>query len=196
MVRTASTMLPLGTRAPEFALPSVHNGSRVALADFAGAPATLVMFICNHCPYVKHVAPELARIGVEYAARGVAIIAISSNDATAYPDDAPEELSREAKLLGYTFEYLHDESQDVAKAYHAACTPEFYVFDRTLELAYRGQLDGSRPKNDIPLTGADLRAALDEVLAGRPVTIDQYPGIGCNIKWKDAPAYFNPKGVV
>jgi peroxiredoxin len=196
MVRTASTMLPLGTRAPDFALPSVHDGRIVALKDFAGAPATLVMFICNHCPYVKHVAPELARIGAEYARRGVAIIAIAPNDAAEYPDDAPAELSREAKRLGYTFAYVHDETQAVAKAYHAACTPEFYVFDKALELAYRGQLDGSRPKNDIPLTGVDLRAALDAVLAGRPVMIDQYPGIGCNIKWKTPPEYFNPKGIV
>jgi peroxiredoxin len=195
MVRTASTMLPLGTRAPDFALPSVHDGRLTALRDFAGAPATLVMFICNPCPYVKHVAPELARLGVEYSARGVAIIAISPNDADAYPDDAPAELSREAKRLGYTFAYVHDESQAVAKAYQAACTPEFYLFDAALELAYRGQLDASRPKNDIPLTGGDLRAALDEVLAGKAVSIDQYPGIGCNIKWKEAPEYFNPRGV-
>jgi peroxiredoxin len=196
MVRTASTMLPLGTRAPDFALPSVHDGRIVALKVFAGAPATLVMFICNHCPYVKHVAPELARLGADYAKRGVAIIAISSNDADEYPDDAPAELSREARRLGYTFAYVHDASQAVAKAYHAACTPEFYVFDKALELAYRGQLDGSRPKNDIPLTGVDLRAALDSVLAGQPVTIDQYPGIGCNIKWRTPPEYFNAKGIV
>jgi len=195
MVRTASTMLPLGTRAPDFALPSVHDGRPVALKDFAGAPATLVMFICNHCPYVKHVAPELAHIGVEYAKRGVAIIAISSNDAAEYPDDAPAELAREAKRQGYTFAYVHDASQDVAKAYHAACTPEFYLFDAALELAYRGQLDSSRRKNDIPPTGADLRAALEAVLAGRPVEGDQYPGIGWNIKWKSAPEYVNPRGV-
>jgi peroxiredoxin len=195
MVRTASTMLPLGTRAPDFALPSVHDGRPVALKDFAGAPATLVMFICNHCPYVKHVAPELARIGAEYGKRGVAIIAISSNDADEYPDDAPAELSREARRLGYTFAYVYDASQVVAKAYQAACTPEFYLFDGALELVYRGQLDGSRPKNDIPLTGGDLRRALDAVLAGEPVADDQYPGIGCNIKWKSPPDYFNPRGI-
>jgi peroxiredoxin len=195
MVRTASTMLPLGTRAPDFALPSVQDGTVVALRDFAGAPATLVMFICNHCPYVKHVAPELARIGREYAAKGVAIVGISANDAVAYPDDAPQELATEARARGYVFPVLYDESQAVAKAYHAACTPEFYLFDRALELVYRGQLDDSRPKNGVPLTGRDLRAALDAVLAGRPVSDDQYPGIGCNIKWKVAPEYFNPKGV-
>jgi peroxiredoxin len=195
MVRTASTMLPLGTRAPDFALPSVHDGRVIALKDFAGAPATLVMIICNHCPYVKHVAPELARIGVEYAARGVAIIAIAPNDAVAYPDDAPAELSREAQRLGYTFAYVHDDAQSIAKAYHAACTPEFYLFDAALELVYRGQLDGSRPNNGVPLTGADLRAALEAVLNGTPVTDDQYPGIGCNIKWKSPPVYFKPVGV-
>lgn len=194
MVRTASTMLALGTRAPEFTLPRVEGGGAVSLREFAGAPATVVMFLCAHCPYVKHVAPALAPLTAEFAARGVAVIGIASNDATAYPEDAPAELARDARARGYTFTYLYDESQDVAKAYHAACTPDFYVFDAALQLAYRGQFDASRPKNDLPVTGADLRAAVEAVLAGAPVPEPQYPSIGCNIKWKDAPQYFDPKG--
>ena len=190
MVRTASTMLALGTRAPACALPRVDDGRVLALRDLAGAPATLVIFLCAHCPYVKHVAPALAALTTEYLARGVAVVGISSNDAQAYPDDAPEALATDAALRGYRFPYLYDESQAVAKAYHAACTPDFYVFDGELRLAYRGQFDASRPRNDRPVTGADLRAALDAVLAGTPVPTPQYPSIGCNIKWKDAPDYF------
>jgi peroxiredoxin len=194
MVRTASTMLDLGTQAPEFALPRVDTGKVVALRDLAGAPATLVVFLCAHCPYVKHVAPVLAALTAEYIKRGVAIVGIASNDATAYPDDAPEALASDAAERGYKFSYLYDESQAVAKAYHAACTPDFFVFDGNRRLAYRGQFDASRPRNDLPVTGADLRAALDAVLAGTPVPKPQYPSIGCNIKWKDAPAYFKPTG--
>lgn len=194
MVRTASTMLDLGTQAPEFALPRVDTGKVVALRDLAGAPATLVVFLCAHCPYVKHVAPVLAALTAEYIKRGVAIVGIASNDATAYPDDAPEALASDAVERGYKFSYLYDESQAVAKAYHAACTPDFFVFDGNRRLAYRGQFDASRPRNDLPVTGADLRAALDAVLAGTPVPKPQYPSIGCNIKWKDAPAYFKPTG--
>ncbi|WKW11044.1 thioredoxin family protein [Pseudogemmatithrix spongiicola] len=190
MVRTASTMLELGTKAPDFSLPRVEDGRHVALSEFAGAPATLVVFLCAHCPYVKHVAPALATLVQEYQARGVAVIGISSNDATAYPDDAPEALAAEARERGYTFPILYDESQAVAKAYRAACTPDFYLFDRDLLLAYRGQFDASRPKNDLPVTGADLRAALDAVLAGAAVPEPQVPSIGCNIKWKQAPEYF------
>lgn len=195
MVRTASTMLQLGTQAPEFALSRVDTGRVVALRDLAGAPATLVMFLCGHCPYVKHVAPVLATLTAEYMKRGVAIVGIASNDATAYPDDAPDALARDAAERGYQFSYLYDESQAVAKAYHAACTPDFFLFDKDRRLAYRGQFDASRPRNDLPVTGADLRAALDAVLAGTPVPKPQYPSIGCNIKWKDAPDYFKPEGV-
>ncbi len=190
MVRTASTMLELGTKAPAFSLPRVDDGRLVSLEEFSGAPATLVIFLCAHCPYVKHVAPALATLAQEYQTRGVAVIAISSNDAEAYPDDAPSALAADALARGYTFPLLYDESQSVAKSYRAACTPDFYVFDRDLLLAYRGQLDASRPKNDLPVTGADLRAALDAVLAGEPVPEPQVPSIGCNIKWKVAPDYF------
>ncbi len=190
MVRTASTMLALGTPAPGFALPRVDDGRTLALRDLAGAPATLVIFMCAHCPYVKHVAPALATLAREYQARGVAVVGISSNDAAAYPEDAPEALAADARARGYTFPLLYDESQAVAKAYRAACTPDFYLFDRDLLLVYRGQFDASRPSSDRPVTGADLRAALDAVLAGAPVPEPQVPSIGCNIKWKDAPDYF------
>jgi peroxiredoxin len=187
-------MLQLGTQAPEFALPRVDTGKVVALRDLAGAPATLVIFLCAHCPYVKHIAPVLAALTAEYIKRGVAIVGIASNDATAYPDDAPEALASDAAERGYRFSYLYDESQAVAKAYHAACTPDFFLFDGDRRLAYRGQFDASRPRNDLPVTGADLRGALDAVLAGTPAPKPQYPSIGCNIKWKDAPEYFKPNG--
>ncbi|MEX2181441.1 MAG: thioredoxin family protein [Gemmatimonadaceae bacterium] len=186
MVRTASTMLALGTVAPGFSLPNVVDGRSVSLDDYATSDAFLVMFICNHCPYVKHVAAELARLGADYQPRKVAVVAISSNDIVSTPDDSPAEMAREAKRRGYTFPYLFDESQAVAKAYQAACTPEFYVFDKARTLVYRGQLDDSRPQNGVPVTGRDVRAALDAVLAGRPVEGEQIPSIGCNIKWKDA----------
>lgn len=191
-------MLALGTVAPDFALPDL-DGRTVTLAGRAPmaqgeavprAPrAYLVMFICNHCPYVKHVADHLARLGVEYQAKGVAMFAINSNDAIAYPDDSPEAMRREARERGYTFPYLYDESQDVAKAYRAACTPDFYLFDAERRLVYRGQLDGSRPKNDVPVTGADLRHALDAVLAGTTPSAEQFPSLGCNIKWRESPGY-------
>jgi thiol-disulfide isomerase/thioredoxin len=164
----------------------------VALGDFAGSPALLVMFICNHCPFVQHVRAELARLGREYAAKGVAVVAINSNDATKHPDDAPDRMKLEREQVGYTFPYLYDETQAVAKAYGAACTPDFYLFDRARELVYRGQLDDSRPGNGKPVTGKDLRAALDSVLAGRAPAAEQRPSVGCNIKWRagNAPAYF------
>jgi peroxiredoxin len=192
MVRTPSTMLPLGTPAPDFSLPNV-DGSTVTLADVAGAKATLVMFICNHCPFVKHVADELAALGRDYAGRGVGVVAISSNDAATHPADSPEQMVHEAEQRGYVFPYLYDETQEVAQAYHAACTPDFFLFDGSRKLVYRGQLDSSRPGNGIPVTGADLRAALDAVLAGRPVVADQIPSLGCNIKWKpgNEPPYFS-----
>jgi peroxiredoxin len=177
-------MLPLGTPAPEFALPDTDNGKIVSLRDFAGAPAKLVMFLCNHCPFVKHVRAELARIGRDYQPRGVALFGISSNDVMQYPDDSPEAMVKEKREAGYTFPYLYDESQDVARAYQAACTPDFFLFDRNNTLVYRGQLDDSRPSNGMPVTGTDVRAALDAVLSGKPVLPEQKPSIGCNIKWK------------
>jgi peroxiredoxin len=191
MVAVPSTMLALGTRAPDFALPDTE-GHTVTLADFERAPALLVMFICNHCPYVQHVRGELAKVGREYGEQGVGIVAISSNDVAQYPDDGPEAMGEEKKRAGYTFPYLYDERQAVAQAYRAACTPDLFLFDQARRLVYRGQLDDSRPKSDIPVTGKDLRAALDAVLAGRPVPEIQKPSIGCNIKWKpgNVPAWF------
>lgn len=184
MAATPSTMHPLGTPAPAFSLPDTVSGKRVALEDFNGKPALLVMFICNHCPFVKHIRAELARLGRDYAPKGVGTVAVSSNDAKMYPDDSPARMKAEAAQAGYTFPYLYDESQSVAKAFKAACTPDFFLFDKSRKLVYRGQLDGSRPKNTEPVTGADLRAALDAVLAENPVAAQQWPSIGCNIKWK------------
>jgi len=196
MVKTASTMLPLGTKAPDFSLPNV-DGSTVRLQDFEGAPALLVIFMCNHCPFVIHVSEELAKLAKEYQDKRVAVVGISSNDITTHPDDSPEKMREEVERRGYTFPYLYDETQEVAKAYHAACTPDFYVFDKDQKLAYRGQMDDSRPDSGIPVTGKDLRAALDAALAGQPVPEPQKPSIGCNIKWKSGsePQYFNPAGV-
>jgi peroxiredoxin len=182
MAATPSVMMPLGTRAPEFALPDT-DGRIVRRTDFQDAPALLVMFICNHCPYVQHVRAELARLGREYSERGVGIVAISSNDAERYPADSPERMKEEKQTAGYMFPYLHDETQDVARAYGAACTPDFFLFDAAGALVYRGQLDDSRPGNGRPVTGRDLRAAMDAVLARQPVPADQKPSIGCNIKW-------------
>jgi peroxiredoxin len=191
MVLTESTMLPLGTPAPDFRLPD-PDGHEVALGDLAGAPALLVAFLCNHCPFVKHVREAFAALAKEYQARGVAVVGISSNDFEAYPDDSPERMKAEARQAGYTFPYLVDASQEVAQAYKAACTPDFFVFDAERRLAYRGQMDSSRPGNGRPNDGADLRAALDAVLEGRPVPEPQRPSAGCNIKWKpgNAPAWF------
>jgi peroxiredoxin len=191
MVRTPSTMLPLGTRAPDFALPNV-DGRTVTLADSAGPKGTLVMFICNHCPFVKHVADQLAALGRDCLPRGIGVVAISSNDVSSHPADSPEQMVHEAEDRGYVFPYLYDETQEVAHAYHAACTPDFFLFDGDCKLAYRGQLDSSRPGNEIPVTGADLRAAIDALVAGRPVATEQRPSLGCNIKWKagNEPAYF------
>jgi len=191
MVATPSTMLPLGTAAPDFRLPDTA-GRRVGRDEFAGAPALLVAFLCNHCPFVQHLRGELARFGREYQARGLAVVAVSSNDVGAYPDDSPEKMAEEVEKVGYTFPYLFDETQEVAKAYRAACTPDFFLFDAARRLVYRGQFDASRPGNGVPVTGADLRAAADAVLAGRPAPAEQRPSIGCNIKWKpgNAPDYF------
>jgi peroxiredoxin len=192
MVQTASTMmLPLGARAPAFELPDLSSRA-VSLASFEGAPALLVAFICSHCPFVKHVRAGFASLAAEYQARGVAVVAIASNDTQAYPQDGPEGMAAEAKEAGYGFPYLFDETQDVAKAYGAACTPDFFVFDEQRRLFYRGQMDASRPGNGVPVTGADLRAALDAALAGRPAPSEQRPSLGCNIKWKpgNEPGYF------
>jgi peroxiredoxin len=191
MARTPSTMLPLGTKAPDFSLLNV-DAQTVSLSDFASAPALLVMFICNHCPFVKHVADQLAQLGRDYIPRGAAIVAINSNDVASHPADSPEQMVAEAEERGYAFPYLYDETQEVAKAYRAACTPDFFLFDGNQELVYRGQLDSSRPDSGIPVTGEDLRAALDAVLAGKKPTADQRASLGCNIKWApgNAPDYF------
>lgn len=191
MVAVNSTMLPLGTEAPSFELPD-PSGKSHALRDYGSAPALLVVFLCNHCPFVKHIRHELAAIGRDYQARGLAMAGINSNDIQAHPDDAPERMAEEIRSAGYTFPYLYDETQAVARAYRAACTPDLYLFDGRRRLVYRGQLDDSRPGNAVPVTGKDLRAAIDMVLAGKPVPRDQKPSIGCNIKWKpgNAPDYF------
>lgn len=191
MALTPSTMLPLGTTAPDFRLPD-PDGKPVSRADFSASPALLVMFICNHCPYVKHLRAGLAQLGRDYAPRGVAIVAISANDVANYPEDSPAKMAAEAKAAGYTFPYLYDESQAVAKAYRAACTPDFFLFDQARQLVYRGQFDDSRPGNGAPVTGKDLRTALDAVLTGKPVAANQKPSMGCNIKWKagNAPDYY------
>ncbi|HSQ69616.1 MAG TPA: thioredoxin family protein [Steroidobacteraceae bacterium] len=190
MARTPSTMLPLGTHAPAFQLPDFRGRSH-ALEDFAGSPALLVAFTCNHCPFVKHIRTEFARFASEYGPRGLAIVAINSNDLDAYPQDGPAAMRQEAEEFGYGFPYLLDETQQVAKAYHAACTPDFFLFDGQRRLVYRGQFDDSRPGSDRPVTGADLRGAVDAVLAGREVNPEQMPSLGCNIKWKPggAPDY-------
>jgi peroxiredoxin len=184
-------MLPLGTSAPDFRLPDTR-GQTVSLADFKSAPALLVLFICNHCPYVKHIRSALADLGREYQRRGAAIVAINSNDVENYPEDSPEKMKQEVRAAGYVFPYLYDEAQSAARAYRAACTPDIFLFDKDRKLVYRGQFDDSRPGNGRPVTGRDLRAALDAVLAGKPVPEPQTASMGCNIKWKagNAPDYF------
>jgi len=191
MVRVSSTMLPLGTEAPGFSLPD-PDGRLVRLEDFADSPGLLVMFLSNHCPFVKHLRGGLAEFGRDYQARGLGVVAINSNDVEKYPADAPERMAEEVENVGYTFPYLFDESQEVALAYRAACTPDFYLFDGERKLVYRGRFDGSRPGNDVPVTGEDLRAAADAVLEGGTVPEVQEPSMGCNIKWKpgNAPEYF------
>jgi len=184
MALTESAMLSLATTAPDFVLTDVVTGKPVATKTVAGPKGLLVMFICRHCPFVKHVEEALAQFGRDYAGKGIGIVAISSNDAGNYPDDAPESLAQQARNLGFTFPYLYDETQEVARAYDAACTPDFFLFDGGLKLVYRGQFDDSRPGNGIPVTGTDLRGAIDALLQGRPISPDQRPSIGCNIKWK------------
>jgi thiol-disulfide isomerase/thioredoxin len=192
MVMTPSTMLELGTRIPAFELVDAVSGEMVTPDDFTDRHALLVMFICNHCPFVKHVLDELGRLGADYLPRGVGIVAINSNDADAYPQDAPPNMKRLAESEGWTYPFLFDETQDVAQAFRAACTPDFFLFDGGRQLAYRGQLDASRPGNDVPVSGRDLRAALDAVLSGHPCPSEQTPSVGCNIKWKpgNEPDYF------
>ncbi len=192
MVETLSSMLPLGTRAPDFSLSDAVSEKTVSLAQFEDAPALLVMFICNHCPFVIHVRDELTRLASEYWKRGVAIVAINSNSIETHPQDAPEHMKALTTELGWEFPFLFDSTQEVAKAYRAACTPDFYLFDAEQRLVYRGQLDDSRPGNNMLVTGRDLRAALDAVLVGRAPSIDQKPSIGCNIKWApgNEPGYF------
>jgi len=184
MALTESTMKELGAPLPLFSLPDVVTGRMVSPEEYRDRKALLVMFVCRHCPYVKHVERELARIGRDYAEQSLGIIAISSNDAANYPDDAPESLKEQALQLGFVFPYCYDESQEVARAFDAACTPDFFLYDGQRKLVYRGQLDDSRPGNGKPVTGGDLRAAIDGVLEGRPVSPDQRPSAGCNIKWK------------
>ncbi|MBM4183104.1 MAG: thioredoxin family protein [Gemmatimonadetes bacterium] len=192
MARVPSTMVPLGTRAPGFSLPEPATGRTVSLPDLAGAPAVLVVFLSNHCPFVKHVADELAGFGREYIAKGLRIVAINANDVAKYPDDSPANMAQEVAKRGYTFPYLFDESQQVAKAFGAACTPDFFLYDGGGKLVYRGQFDASRPSLDVPVTGADIRAACDAVLAGKAPSGEQVPSVGCNIKWKagNAPPWF------
>ncbi len=177
-------MLPLGSEAPPFALPDTISGKTVRLEDIASDKATVVMFICNHCPYVIHVNEEIVRLANDYIAKGIVFVAISSNDVVNYPQDGPEQMKKQAQKLKYPFPYLYDESQNVARAFDAACTPDFYVFDKDLKLVYRGRIDDSRPSSNTPLTGRDLRAALDAVISGLAVAEKQYPSGGCNIKWK------------
>lgn len=192
MARTASTMLALGTQAPEFQLPNVVSGKTISLATFSNKKALLVMFICRHCPFVKHVQTELAQLGKDYANQSVGIVAISANDAKNYPDDSPDSLKAMVQELGFVFPLCYDETQETAKAYTAACTPDFFLFDGDRRLVYRGQLDDSRPGNDKPVNGQDLRAAIDAVLADQSPNSEQKPSIGCNIKWKagNEPSYF------
>lgn len=191
MVLTASTMLPIGSPLPAFRLKNTE-GVFISSDDFKNAPVLLVIFMCNHCPYVKHVRGQLAPLTKEYIGRKVAVVAINANDAEKYPDDSPANMAREAKAAGYAFPYLYDETQATAKAFRAACTPEFYVFGKERKLVYRGRMDGATPGNNIPVTGAELRVGLDAALAGKAAPADQKPGMGCNIKWKpgNEPDYF------
>jgi peroxiredoxin len=184
MSRTPSNMLPLGTKAPEFNLLNTTTQKTISYDDVKGSVATLVMFICNHCPFVLHVNSQLVKLENEYKNKGIGFVAISSNDVENYPQDSPDLMKKHAEELGYPFPYLYDETQEVAKAYNAACTPDFYLFDSELKLVYRGQLDDSRPNTDIPVTGRDIRNALDAIIAGTEVSQNQIPSLGCNIKWK------------
>ncbi|MEF3192992.1 MAG: thioredoxin family protein [Halothiobacillaceae bacterium] len=191
MARTPSTMLALDTPAPDFSLPEPLTSRTVKLSDFSGKPL-VVVFSCNHCPFVRHILHELVQFAREYQAKGLAVVMINANDVTNYPEDSPEKMVELARQAGFTFPYLYDESQEVAKAYQAACTPDFFLFDARHRLAYRGQFDDARPGNDVPVTGHDLRAACDAVLSGKAPSAEQKPSLGCNIKWKpgNEPAYY------
>jgi len=184
MARTPSTMVTLDTKAPDFLLPDTASGKQISLKDVKGETATMIMFICNHCPFVKHVNAELVELANDYKNKGIGFVAISANDVINHPDDSPGLMTQVAKELKYPFPYLYDESQEIAKAYDAACTPDFFIYDNDLRLVYRGQLDDSRPGNEIPVTGKDIRHALDCVINNKPVPQEQRPSIGCNIKWK------------
>jgi len=186
MARTPSVMTPLGKKAADFILPDTVSGNELSLLELKGRVATVIMFICNHCPFVKHVNPELVKLGNDYKNKGISFIAISSNDVAGYPEDGPEQMKRVATQLKYPFPYLYDATQEVAKIYEAACTPDFFIYDADMILAYRGQLDDSRPGNDKPLTGADIRHALDQLIKKQPVNEDQKPSIGCSIKWRES----------
>jgi peroxiredoxin len=186
MARTPSVMTPLGKKAPDFNLPDTVSDNNLSLQQLKGSVATVVMFICNHCPFVKHVNPQLVQMANEYISKGIQFVAISSNDAAGYPEDGPEQMKLVAKQLQYPFPYLYDATQEVAKAYEAACTPDFFIFNNALQLVYRGQLDGSRPGNGVPVTGEDMREALDHLIKGEAVQEDQRPSIGCNIKWRES----------
>ena len=185
MALLPSNMLSLGVEAPDFRLPDTVSGEVCSLQDLRGDQATLVMFICNHCPYVKHIREELVRLSDDYNSKGINLIAISSNDVANYPEDSPELMKEEARKHGYSFPYLYDETQEVARAYEASCTPDFYIFNEDMSLVYRGRLDESSPGNDKPLTGTDIRQALDDIIARNPVSQEQFPSIGCSIKWKE-----------
>lgn len=184
MARVPSTMVGLGASAPDFSLHDVSSGRLLSLEEVKGSKGTLIMFICNHCPFVIHVNGELVKLGNEFPAKGIALVAINSNDVENYPDDSPEKMVKVARSLGYSFPYLYDETQQVARAYDAACTPDFFLYDANMTLVYRGQLDASRPGNDVPVTGKDLRTAMNQLLEGKPISEDQRPSLGCNIKWK------------
>jgi peroxiredoxin len=184
MAATPSKMIPLGTKAPDFNLPDTLTGKMISLKDIKSEIATVIMFLCNHCPYVKHINTELVKLCNEYIPRGITFIGISSNDVINYPEDSPENMKWIGRRLGYPFPYLYDETQSVAKGYNAACTPDFYIFDKKLKLVYRGQFDDSRPGNGLPVTGKDIRLALDNILNKKPITSEQKPSLGCNIKWK------------
>ncbi|WED44409.1 thioredoxin family protein [Legionella cardiaca] len=185
MAKTPSNMIPLGTQARQFSLLDVVSGTKVSLNNTWNSKATVIMFICNHCPYVKHINKELAKLARDYSAKGVSFLAINSNDVEAYPDDSPENMKKTAIEQNYSFPYLYDETQEVARAYQAACTPDFYIFDANLSLVYRGQFDDSRPGNTTAVTGEHVRSALDSLLSDQPVTVEQKPSLGCNIKWKN-----------
>ena len=186
MAVTPSAMISLGTKAPEFTLPDTVSGKNLSLQDLKSNKATLIMFICNHCPFVKHVNEALVKLANDYIPKGISFIAISSNDVVNFPEDSPEKMKETAKELGYSFPYLYDESQEVARAYDAACTPDFFIYDKDLKLVYRGQLDDSRPSNGLPVTGKDIRSAFDLLLEGKNIYTEQKPSIGCNIKWKNS----------